>query len=104
MHQQVEVIGLGDLAEGVAAGGTDQRIQARPTLVLGVGVGDLVGQRLIGVLSALILGLFSAQFGATVLAGGKLALQFVQGGSQLLGIEIAVVLRLVKGQAFIALL
>ncbi|MNM51244.1 hypothetical protein D3C81_622990 [compost metagenome] len=60
VHQQVEVVGLGDLAEGVAGGGTDQRIQARPALELGVGVGNLLRQGLIGILSTLVFGLFSA--------------------------------------------
>ena len=85
-------------------GRADQRIQTRPALVLGVGVGDLLRQGLIGVLPALILGLFGAQFGATVFAGGEQVLQFGQRRRQLLGVEIAVVLRLMIEQALIAFL
>ncbi|MNT52939.1 hypothetical protein D3C72_1899970 [compost metagenome] len=74
MHQQVEVVGLGDLAEGVAGGGTDQRIQACPALVFAVRVGDLLREGLIGVLPALILSLFGTQFGAELLADAELVL------------------------------
>ncbi|MNZ88378.1 hypothetical protein D3C78_1072680 [compost metagenome] len=104
VHQQVEVVGLGDLAEGVAGGGADQRIQACPALILVVGVGNLLRQGLIGVLPALVLGLLGAQFGAVLLAGGSEVLQVDQRTGQLLGIEIAVLLCLMIEQVFVALL
>lgn len=64
VHQQVEVVGLGDLAEGVAGGRTDQRIQACPALPLVIGLGDVLGQYMVGLLAALVFGLARTQFRA----------------------------------------
>ncbi|MNS01876.1 hypothetical protein D3C72_331680 [compost metagenome] len=104
MHQQVEVVGLGDLAEGVAGRRTDQGTQSRPALIFGIGRGDLLRQRLIGVLPALVFDLFGTQFGALLFADGELVLQVGEGAGQLFGIEVAVVLRLMIEQQAIPLL
>jgi hypothetical protein len=58
---------LGDLAEHIARGRTDQGVQAGPALPLLVGLFDFCRQRLVGLLAALIVGLLCAQFGALLL-------------------------------------
>ncbi|MNC51486.1 hypothetical protein D3C75_1007790 [compost metagenome] len=69
MHQQVEVVALGDLAEGVTGGRADQGIEPRPALPFTVGLGNLLGQGLVGLLTALVVSLFGTQFGAGLFAG-----------------------------------
>ncbi|MNY47662.1 hypothetical protein D3C86_1829470 [compost metagenome] len=64
----------------------------------------MLGQCLIGILPALIFGLFGAQFRAALFAGGELRLQFCQRRGELFRVEVAVVLRLMIDEAFIALL
>lgn len=56
LHQQVEVVALGDAAELVAAGRTDQFVQAAPSTELGAGSLQLGKQRL-ALLAALVVGL-----------------------------------------------
>ena len=73
-------------------------------MILGIGVGDLLRQCLIGVLPALIFGLFGAQFGALLLADVELVLQFGEGAGELFGIEVAVVLRLMIEQTLVTFL
>jgi hypothetical protein len=60
VHQQVQVVGLGQFAEAVAGGRADQGIQACPALIFGLGLVDLQGEGLVGVLPALVLRLFGA--------------------------------------------
>ena len=103
VNQQVKVVGLSDLAKLVAFGRTDQRGQTRPTLILGLGVGNLLRQRLIGVLAALIVGLLGAQVGIEVFIGGEQTLQLAQCAVQLLGVKVAITLRLMALQTLFAL-
>ncbi len=56
LHQQVEVVALGDAAELVAAGRTDQFVQAAPSAELGAGSLQFGKQRL-ALLAALVVGL-----------------------------------------------
>ncbi|MNI12447.1 hypothetical protein D3C73_656290 [compost metagenome] len=72
-------------------------------MILVVGVGNLLGQGLIGVLPALVFDLLGAQFGAVLFAGGELMLQVGEGGGELLGIEVAVVPGLMIEQSLITL-
>ena len=95
---------MGNIAESVAGGRTDQRVQACPTLVLAVRVGDLLREGLVGVLPALILGLFGSQLGAALFADAELVLQLAERAGELLVIEVAVVLRLMIEHALVALL
>jgi hypothetical protein len=59
VQQQVEVVALGDLAEHITRGRTDQGIEAGPALPLLVGLFDFCRQRLVGLLAALIVGLLA---------------------------------------------
>ncbi len=103
VHQQVEVVGLGQLAEAVAGGRTDQGIEARPALALAVGLFDLLGQGLVGVLPALALGLFGAQFGAVLFCWLRnWPLQFGEGLRELPRRQVAIVLGLVVLQVLLS--
>ena len=79
MHQQVEVVGLGDFAEFVACVRANQLIEPRPALPLVISPGDTLGQCLVGLLTALVFALPGAQFGTLLFAGGQLRVQFNQG-------------------------
>ena len=74
-HQQVEVVGLGDLAEGVARGRADQGVQACPALPFLVRLGDLRGKGVVRVLAALVFGLARAQFGEVFFSIGQLLVE-----------------------------
>ncbi|MNJ50116.1 hypothetical protein D3C77_453780 [compost metagenome] len=78
VHQQIEVVALGDFAEGVTGGRADQGIQACPALPFGVGLSNPFGQRLVGLLAALVVSLLGTQFGAGLFAAGQLFLQGLQ--------------------------
>ncbi|MNI92553.1 hypothetical protein D3C73_1503630 [compost metagenome] len=79
MHQQIEVVALGDLAKGVARRRADQGVEPRPTLPFGIGLSHSLGQGLVGLLAALIVGLLGTQFGASLFAGSQLFLKGLQG-------------------------
>ena len=104
MHQQVEVVGLGDLAEGVAGGRADQGIEPGPALPLQIRLADALRQCLVGLLAPLILGLLCAQLGTELFADGRLRLQIAQGRGQLFSVQVSVVLGLMLVQALLALL
>jgi len=104
MHQQVEVVGLGDLAEFVAAARADQLAEARPALPFAIGLGDTLPKRLIDVLAPLVFCLLCAQFGDLLFAGADQRSEFGQCLVEGVGVQVAIGLRLVLGQALFALL
>ncbi|MNG18901.1 hypothetical protein D3C84_1030080 [compost metagenome] len=61
-------------------------------------------QGLIGVLPALVLGLFGTQLRAELFADVELGLQLAERAGELFGIQVAVVLCLMFEQALVALL
>ncbi|MNR69212.1 hypothetical protein D3C85_1943040 [compost metagenome] len=58
VQEDIQVIGLGDLAERVAGRRTDQCGNPGPPLVLLIGAGDPFLQRLVAAVAALVFGLF----------------------------------------------
>ncbi|MCY1446835.1 hypothetical protein D9M71_634230 [compost metagenome] len=70
---------MGDLAEHITGGRTDQGIEAGPALPLLVGLFDFCRQRLVGLLPALIVGLLCTQFGALLLMVDQPPAQLGQG-------------------------
>ncbi|MNE29525.1 hypothetical protein D3C77_211680 [compost metagenome] len=104
VHQQVEVVALGNLAEGVAGGRADQGVEPCPALPLAVGTGDLIGQGLVRQLPALVFGLGGTQFGAALFAGRQLQLQAGEVLFQRFAGEFGIALGLVLIQALLALL
>ncbi len=85
VQQQVEVVALGDLAEHIARGRTDQGVQASPALPLLMGLLDFRRQRLVRLLATLVIGLLCTQFGALLLVAGQAFAQLGQGLFQRVG-------------------
>ncbi|MNH09408.1 hypothetical protein D3C79_688620 [compost metagenome] len=92
VQQQVKVVALGDLAEHIAGGRADQRIQACPALPLLAGLFDFGGQGLVRLLAALVIGLLRAQFGALLFLNVEVLLELGQGLLQVVSGQLALCL------------
>ncbi|MNQ75372.1 hypothetical protein D3C85_901670 [compost metagenome] len=103
LHQQVEVVALGDLAEGGAVGRADQRADPPPAQVLGLRCGDAFQQLAALGAAAVVFDQCGAHFDAVLLGLIAALLLFAQGLLQHGRLRRFGLFGLVRGQLLAAL-